>query len=268
VTGVSHSRALRLGPESDTLELSELVARTGVPAATLHYWRRLGLLPPAEPIAANRFVYDERHVQAARLVRLLRERRHMSLTDIAVVLPTLLGAPGQEAFRPEMWDAVIATSARHLAPVFPPPELVATVRDVFARHGYAFVSVDDLCAAAGIAKGSFYRWFASKDDAYVTAVRSIGADVEATLSAGATGEGVSAAERRLGAAVRPYLALLLEAGSRTMQGEASVGHALMEALDVMERAFRRLAGSRAATARRRLEDVLARVVSSAIEAVT
>jgi hypothetical protein len=68
--------------------------------------------------------------------------------------------------------------------------------------------------------------------------------------------------------VRPYLALLLEAGSRTMQGEAAVGSALIDALDAMELAFRRLAGSRPSRSRRRLEDVLARVVSSAIEAAT
>jgi AcrR family transcriptional regulator len=265
VDGASHRRNGRLG---EGLDLSDLVARTGVPAATLHHWRQLGLLPPATRVAANRFVYDDRHVQAARLVRLLRERRRMALEDIAAVLPALLEAPKQEAFRPQMWDAVIAAQVRHLQPATPAPELIDAVREVFAERGYAFVSVDDLCAAAGIAKGSFYRWFASKDDAYAAAVRSIGDRTESGLAAQPGGGGAPAAERALGAAVRPYLALLLEAGSRTMQGESAVGSALMDALDAMERAFRRLAGSSRAGSRRRLEDVLARVVSSAIEAVT
>jgi AcrR family transcriptional regulator len=251
------------------IDLAGLVARSGVPAATLHYWRQLGLLPPATRVAANRFVYDERHVQAARLVRLLREQRRMPLRDIAAVLPTLLAAPTQEALQPQMWDAVIAAQVPHLEPAAPPAELVAAAREVFAERGYAFVSVDDLCAAAGIAKGSFYRWYASKDDAYVAAIRSIGERTEASLGAQPADVGLVDAERALGAAMLPYLALLLEAGSRTMQGEAAVGEALIAALNAMERAFARLAGTRrASSSRRRLEDVLARVVSAAIEART
>jgi AcrR family transcriptional regulator len=253
---------------ADGLDLADVVDRTGVPAATLHHWRRRGLLPPATRVAPNRFTYDERHVQAARLVRLLRQRRRMSLDDIAAVLPALLEAPAQEAFRPQTWDAVIAARIRHPEPAAPPAELIDAVRTVFAQHGYAFVSVDDLCAGAGIAKGSFYRWFASKDDAYVAAVRSIGDRTEASLGQEPAGIGLSTAERALGAAVLPFLALLLEAGSRTMQGEAAVGEALMDALNAMERAFARLAGSRRAPSRRRLEDVLARLVSGVIESVT
>jgi len=263
--GASTRRTSRLG---EGLDLADLVDRTGVPAATLHFWRRRGLLPPAKRVAANRFVYDERHVQAAQLVHVLREERRMPLDDIAAVLPSLLDAPSQEAFRPQMWDAVLAAQERHLRPAEPPSELVNAVRDVFAERGYAFVSVDDLCAAAGIAKGSFYRWFASKDDAYVAAVRSIGRTTDACLGANEPGIGTTAAERALGAVVRPYLALLLEAGSRTMQGETAVGSALIDALDTMELAFRRLAGMRRNSSRRRLEDVLARVVSGAIEDAT
>ena len=44
--------------------------------------------------------------------------------------------------------------------------------------------------------------------------------------------------------------------------------ALIDALDTMELAFRRLAGMRRNSSRRRLEDVLARVVSGAIEDAT
>jgi AcrR family transcriptional regulator len=262
--GASTRRTSRL---REGLDLADLVERTGVPAATLHFWRRRGLLPPAKPVARNRFVYDERHVQAAQLVHLLREERRMPLDDIAAVLPSLLDASSQEAFRPEMWDAVMAAQERHLRPAEPPAELVDAAREVFAEHGYAFVSVDDLCAEAGIAKGSFYRWFESKDDAYVAAVRSIGRTTEIRLGQQQPGIGMAAAERALGAAVRPYLALLLEAGSRTMQGETAVGSALIDALDAMELAFRHLAGSRNHLSRR-LEDVLARVVSGAIEAAT
>lgn len=52
-----------------TLSLSDLVERTGVPASTIHHYRRTGLIPPPVRQSANRFLYDETHVAALRQVR-------------------------------------------------------------------------------------------------------------------------------------------------------------------------------------------------------
>jgi len=51
------------------LSLSELVERSGVPASTIHYYRRTGLIPEPSRQSGNRFVYDERHVEALRAIR-------------------------------------------------------------------------------------------------------------------------------------------------------------------------------------------------------
>ena len=255
------------------LELATVVARTGVPAATLHHWLRLGLLPAPIRLARNRFAYDERHVRAALAVRQLRQRSRLPLREVAAILPAVLDAVGPDAMATDLpddaaWDALVHRELGRLGPAEPPAELLAAARRLFAEQGYNVVSVDDLCAAAGIAKGSFYRWFASKDEAYVTTVRSIGDCIEAELAGCADGAGVAAAQEALGRAAVPYLALLLEAGSQTMRGDAAVGQALVAALDDMERAFVRVAGWRRSPSRRRLEDVLARLVSAAVDAAT
>jgi AcrR family transcriptional regulator len=58
------------GPEPERrFSLSELVARSGVPASTIHHYRRTGLIPPPVREAANRFGYDERHLEALRRIR-------------------------------------------------------------------------------------------------------------------------------------------------------------------------------------------------------
>lgn len=49
--------------------LSELVARSGVPASTIHSYRRRGLIPSPKRAAANRFVYDESHLEALQAIR-------------------------------------------------------------------------------------------------------------------------------------------------------------------------------------------------------
>src|SRR2546428_11309082 len=84
--------------------IRELVARTGVPAATIHHYLRMGLLPPARRTAPNRFLYDERHVQALRLIPVLRERRRLPPPAIRRILPDLLELEQDHAVRPEIWD--------------------------------------------------------------------------------------------------------------------------------------------------------------------
>lgn len=42
-------------------------------------------------------------------------------------------------------------------------KIVATARGLFHARGYHDVGVNDVCSAAGVAKGSFYHFFPSKD---------------------------------------------------------------------------------------------------------
>jgi TetR/AcrR family transcriptional repressor of nem operon len=42
--------------------------------------------------------------------------------------------------------------------------ILRTARDLMLRYGYAATSVDDICSKAGVTKGSFYHFFATKED--------------------------------------------------------------------------------------------------------
>src|SRR4051794_17893212 len=48
--------------------------------------------------------------------------------------------------------------------------LVAAAVELFYRHGFAAVGVDQVLAAAGVTKTTFYKHFESKDDLMVAAV--------------------------------------------------------------------------------------------------
>lgn len=149
------------------MSTADLVARTGVPLATIHYYRRLGLLPPVEGGSPRRLHYGERHVQAILLVRRLRQRQ-LPLQAIAAILPDLMAAE-EEAFRPEMWDKALSDRGAQPASEV---RLVSAATDAFIRHGYAEVAVGDVSSAAGLAKGTVYRHFASKEELFVAAVRA------------------------------------------------------------------------------------------------
>ncbi|WP_455381649.1 TetR/AcrR family transcriptional regulator [Salinispira pacifica] len=67
---------------------------------------------------------------------------------------------------------------------------------LFRERGYENVSVDDIAARAGTAKGSFYTYFNTKSDVITEEFRSV--EAEAAASAADMPEGIAATERLTG----------------------------------------------------------------------
>jgi TetR/AcrR family transcriptional regulator, transcriptional repressor for nem operon len=63
-------------------------------------------------------------------------------------------------------------------------KLLDAARDVIRTKGYAGSTVDDICAAAGVTKGSFFHHFDSKEELGIAAIERFGA-MAATLFANA-----------------------------------------------------------------------------------
>jgi|HubBroStandDraft_1064217.scaffolds.fasta_scaffold12711_4 AcrR family transcriptional regulator len=220
--------------------MSELVRRTGVPPATVRYYTSVGVVPPARRVARNRFLYDERHVESVRLVRLLRERRQLPLETIARMLPELLEASGGGVFRPEMWDQLVDAHARSAARSSPASRLLDAGRAAFNRHGYAEVRVDDVCQAARVAKGSFYRHFASKEELFFAAAVAAGDQAARSLeeAAGAGPLLPDDAVELLSRALQPDLALLLDLVTMTAQRRPGHGRVLRQIFTSLYRVVR------------------------------
>jgi len=53
-----------------------------------------------------------------------------------------------------------------------PAEITAAALEVFADHGFAAAKLDDVARRAGVAKGSIYLYFSSKEDLFRAVVRS------------------------------------------------------------------------------------------------
>ena len=58
-------------------------------------------------------------------------------------------------------------------------KLLDAARDVIRARGYAATSVDDICAAAGVSKGSFFHYFETKEKLAIAAAGHFGAGAAA-----------------------------------------------------------------------------------------
>ena len=211
-------------PES--FSMAELVERSGVPASTVHHYLRRGLLPEPVRVAPKRFLYGPGHVDALRVIRGLRERQLLPLSKIGEMLPDILDnlASGSE----HDTESVLEGRRR--------PAVAERILDVaieaFGLHSYGEVSVADLCAGAGVAKGTFYRHFDSKSEVFLRATERVVLQALELFRSrvGELDEPVQmrAAAELCAAALRPGLPILLELAKRAMLFEPEY---VMEARD-------------------------------------
>ena len=206
------------GQQSDNgaIPLGQLVVMSGVPASTVHHYRRLGLLPAPMPARTGRFSYGERHLQALKLIRELREERGMPLGQIKLVLPALL--EGKEPSPPSPEESVCEPQQRLIE---------AAIRLFSEPKGYASVTVSEIAAAAGIAKGSVYRYFPSKEALFTAVVENLCQDTaerfaQAVAELGGP-EGVASDPNKtafiFGRLIVRAMPILLELGARAARGD-------------------------------------------------
>ena len=166
--------------------LSELVARSGVPASTIHHYRRAGMIPPPVRETANRFGYDESHLDA-----LLRIRAQAA------------------ADPPECRARVVAAAI-----------------EAFQTRSYSEVTISDIAEAAQMGKGTVYRHFASKEDLLTAAIETLLADTESRFATavdalgGPTGltDDPEKTAMVFGHLLAGVLPMLLELGARAAKG--------------------------------------------------
>ncbi|MHB1582806.1 MAG: TetR family transcriptional regulator [Acidimicrobiales bacterium] len=239
--------------------VSVLSERTGTSVPTIHHYRRCGLLPPPTRLAPNRFLYDERHVAALVAIRYLRERWHLPLDTARQLLPELLAAAPATGARhrraPAAWEATVEEALARRGCPAAQQRLLAEARQAFATHGYRGVNVGEICEAAGIAKGSFYRYFDSKQRLFDAAVRSTVDLVGDQLDRHpAMSEKQAVAE--LGQLLRPFAPLLLEVATSELrrQREPGVSREVLQGLAARLSPRLRARGASATASARRAVD--------------
>ena len=77
-------------------------------------------------------------------------------------------------------------------------EITSAATRVFAERGVTNTTVSDIVKAAGVAQGTFYLYFESKDDVVLAVVEQMGSEMLAAIEAAVTSSGTTAVQKLLG----------------------------------------------------------------------
>ncbi|RRR97560.1 MerR family transcriptional regulator [Glycomyces terrestris] len=122
------------------MRIGELSARTGVPAATIKYYVREGLLSGGERRSHNQVEYGEDHVRRLRLVRAMVEVGSLPIAKVREVLAEI-EEPDRDL------DSTLGVTSRalshHRVPAEEPAEEdLALARAIVRRRGWDAVPAD------------------------------------------------------------------------------------------------------------------------------
>lgn len=119
------------------MRISELAGAAGVSVATLKYYQREGLLPPARKVAARLAEYDDTHLRRLRLLRVLREVGEVPVERLRSLVEAVEDA---DASVHDVFG--VACDALHGAPPEPGPDLRAIADALIEQGGWDRVRAD------------------------------------------------------------------------------------------------------------------------------
>jgi AcrR family transcriptional regulator len=200
---------------TSNMTLHQLVTLSGVPASTVHHYRRLGLLPELQATANGHFGYNDHHLRALQLIREQREHS-VPLSQLKATLPALMEGKQPTGLGPAG------------SPGQPHDRLIEAAFRLFSEpRGYYSVTVAEIAAAAGIAKGSVYRHFPSKEALFTAVVENLCQDTahrfaDAVADLGGP-EGLANDPAKtavvFGRLIARAMPILLELGARAARGD-------------------------------------------------
>ena len=117
-----------------------------------------GILPQPEE---GEF-FSEHHLERLRMIEHLRSRYGISLRDISGLFGVIVGsAAGETIEEPE--EEKLAVDRRE--------RIIDNATELFAAKGYHGTTIDEIVQATGIAKGTFYIYFDSKEELLVEVIK-------------------------------------------------------------------------------------------------
>ncbi|MBN2028433.1 MAG: TetR family transcriptional regulator [Actinobacteria bacterium] len=119
-----------------------------------------GILPQPE----EGEIFSEHHLERLRMIEHLRSRYGISLRDISGLFGVIVGSAAGESVE-EQEEEKLAVDRRE--------RIIDNATELFAAKGYHGTTIDEIVQATGIAKGTFYIYFDSKEELLVEVIKRL-----------------------------------------------------------------------------------------------
>jgi AcrR family transcriptional regulator len=139
--------------KNENMTISELSRVTGIPASTIRFYLREGLIPQPLRKGKTRAYYSKEHVIQLRKLKKLRVKNKLSIEEIKHahgVFASTTGENGSDQSSISDRKADIITAAIEL----------------FRTNGFENTSINDIAVRASISKGTLYKHFSDKEDLF------------------------------------------------------------------------------------------------------
>ena len=142
--------------------LGAYAAQTGnaISRSQLNRYLKEGILPPPDDAG----LYRQNHLERLRMIGYLRARYGMSLKDISGLFGVIGGMDTEEALGEPVEEKQELDRRQ---------KIVDNASELFAAKGYHGTTIDEIVQATGIAKGTFYIYFDSKETLLVEVIKRL-----------------------------------------------------------------------------------------------
>jgi AcrR family transcriptional regulator len=149
--------------QAQHIKISELSSYAGIPASTIRYYVREGLLPEPLRTSKNMAYYSQAHWDRLAEIRKM-QTTGLSLKSIKEKLANLI--PANTSIQD---DTTLYSTKR--------ARIIESATALFRAKGY-HTSIADIVEHAGIGKGTFYQYFNNKEDLFLECADSIFYDID------------------------------------------------------------------------------------------
>ncbi len=139
--------------KEEVMQISELARITGVPASTIRYYVREGLIPQPVRTGKTRAYYLRDHLKA---IELIKKRQATGKKPLQVIRLEIEKKMAQRNV-----DNKISIPPSHK------DKIISSATELFSNKGYAETSIDDIASHARMSKETFYAHFRNKEELFL-----------------------------------------------------------------------------------------------------
>lgn len=138
--------------KNENMTISELSRITDIPASSIRFYLREGLIPQPLRKGKTRAYYNKAHVIQLRKLKKLRSKNNLSIEEIKQTQGIFT------AINENSSDQHVIAARKN--------DIITAAIELFRTNGFENTSINDIAVRAGISKGTFYKHFSDKEELF------------------------------------------------------------------------------------------------------